>query len=100
LLLIGVRKMPITPHNILRHELIGLQARITASKNKKNIGIAGQVVDETYKTLVIEHGGRPRQLLKKLVTLELQLPDKRWVEVRGELLVGRPWERIKKKLRY
>ena len=92
------RKMTITPNNLVRHELIGLYAKIVSSTNPSNIGVKGKVVNETYKTLVIEHHGKEKRVFKKNVVIVFALPDKKKVEVEGKLLVARPWDRIKKKL--
>ncbi len=85
--------MPITPQNVLRHELIGLTAEVVKSRNKSNAGLKGKIADESYKTLVV---GRKR-VFKDAVTITLTLPSKQKVEVDGGLLVARPWDRIKKK---
>ena len=85
--------MAITPSNLIRHELIGLKARVVESTNPDNLGIEGKVVDETYKTLVI---GKKR-VFKAQTTLEFTLPSGRKVRVKGSLLEARPWDRIKKK---
>lgn len=88
----------ITVSNVVRHELIGLHAKVVHAKNPANINISGKIVDETYKSLVIEtHKGKKR-MLKGQITLQLVLPDKNKVEVDGGLLAIRPWDRIKKKL--
>lgn len=91
--------MPITPNNIVRHELIGLKIEVVRAKNPKNIGICGKVVNETYKTLVIESKGKTKSIFKSQATLQLTLPNKKVVEIDGKLLAGRPWDRIKKKLK-
>ncbi len=87
----------LTPSNLVRHELIGLHAKIVSAKNPSNTGIRGKVVDETYKTLAIEHKGKEKTVFKDSVTIMFTLPDKQKVEVDGKLLVARPWDRIKKK---
>jgi len=91
--------MPIKPNNIVRHELIGLKVKIVRAKNAQNIGIHGKVVNETNKTLVIESKGREKRIFKSQTTLQITLPNKKVVEVDGKLLAGRPWDRIKKKLK-
>lgn len=88
----------ITPNNVVRHELIGLNAEVTDAKNKSSIGLKGKIVDETYKTLVLENRRGEKQVFKENTTLKIILPDKRKVEVEGNLLVARPWDRIRKKL--
>lgn len=81
----------ITAGNVVRHELIGLSAEVVKSRN--SAGLKGKIVDESYKTLVI--GGK--RVFKDAVTITLTLPSKQKVEVDGQLLVARPWDRIKKK---
>lgn len=83
----------ITTGNVVRHELIGLTAQVVKSRNTSNAGLKGKIVDESYKTLTI---GRKR-VFKGAVTITLTLPSKQKVEVDGQLLVARPWDRIKKK---
>ena len=39
---------PITPRNILRHELIGLEVEVVDDSNPYNIGISGRVVDHLH----------------------------------------------------
>ena len=46
--------MTITPGNILRHELIGLEVEIEKSTSPSMHGLAGRVVDESYGTLRVE----------------------------------------------
>ena len=89
--------MPITPRNILRHELIGLPVKIVKSSNKNQVGIKGRVVDETYHTLVIETPKGEKRVEKKSCVFVFTLPDNTKVEVEGKLIVGRPEDRIKKK---
>ena len=98
--------MPITPHNIVRHELIGLAVRIAKSTDKTQKGMRGKVVDETYGTLKIEtkHAtARGKEAKEKTVVKQnnvfiFTLPNKIKVEVDGRLLVSRPEDRIKKKI--
>lgn len=91
--------MPITPNNIVRHEIIGLKAKVVRAKNAQNIGIQGKVVNETNKTLVIETKSKEKRIFKSQVKLQITLPSKKVVEVDGKLLAGRPWDRLKKKIR-
>ncbi len=88
----------ITPSNIVRHEIIGLRAKVVQAKNAANIGIAGKIVDESYKTITIETKKVEKRVFKDAITLEVELPDGKKVEIEGNLLVARPWDRIKKKL--
>ena len=87
--------MKITPRNILRHELIGLEAEVVDSTNPFQIGIRGIILDETYKTLVIGYPGRrKRRVFKSQVKLRVWLPDGQVVKIDGRYLLGRPEERL------
>ncbi len=88
----------ITPYNIVRHELIGLKCKVVDSKNKNLIGVEGTVVDETRNMLVIETEGKEVKVPKDVVTLHFYLKDAT-VEVDGRVLLARPEDRIKKKLK-
>jgi len=89
----------ITPYNILRHELIGLEVEIVDATNPSLIGIKGRVVDETRNTLVIEkYNGKEVVIPKDVAVFKFKLKDK-YVKVIGSLLVGRPEDRLKKKIK-
>ena len=88
-----------TPENLVRHELIGLKVRVVKSLNKKNIGISGKVVDETRNIIVIEKTkGQEVRLAKKHNVFVFSLGKKK-VRIDGEILVGRPEDRIRKKFK-
>ncbi len=89
-----------TPRNILQHEIIGLQARVAESRNPYQVGLEGKIIDETMKTIVLltERGERKR-VLKSDVKLLLRLQDGTLVLVDGKELVGRPEDRLKKRVR-
>jgi len=90
--------MPITEQNVVRHELIGLDAEITGSKDPKLIGLAGVIIDETKKMLKIRTKKGEKLVEKSICVFRVSLPSGKKVEIDGNLLVGRPEERIKKKL--
>lgn len=90
--------MPITPQNLVRHELIGLKVRIEQSKNKSQVGLKGKVVDETYKVLRIETKTGEKAIPKDITVFIFTLPNGTKVQVDGKVLIGRPEDRIKKKL--
>jgi ribonuclease P protein subunit POP4 len=89
--------MPITPQNLVRHELIGLEVRIAKSTDRTQKSLRGTVVDETYNTLKIETRYGEKVVSKANVVFVFTLPSKVRVEVGGRLLVSRPEDRIKKK---
>ena len=89
----------ITPQNILKHELIGLSVEIVKSSNPNLVGIKGRVVDETRNTLLIEKfDGREVRIPKDVAVFRFKLNDKS-VDVIGALLIGRPEDRLKKKVK-
>ncbi|MBI2542612.1 MAG: ribonuclease P protein component 1 [Candidatus Aenigmarchaeota archaeon] len=91
--------MPITPHNLVRHELIGLKVKINKSTDSTQKGLVGTVIDETYNTLKIEtKDGKERTAIKENSVFLFILPNKTKIQIDGKLLVSRPEDRIKKKL--
>jgi ribonuclease P protein subunit POP4 len=89
----------ITPRNILRHELIGLEAEVIDSPNKCLVGIKGLILDETRNTLLLgEPGGSKKRVLKHLAVFRIKLPDGTVVRVDGRVLVGAPEDRLKKRV--
>lgn len=90
--------MPITPRNLVRHELIGLHVRVVESKDKSRAGLEGRVIDETMQTLKIrKHDGKEVVVPKKECVFMFTLPSGEKVQVNGKLLYGRPADRIKKR---
>ena len=84
---------------MVRHELIGLKVKIAESSNKKNVGISGKVVDETRNIIVIEKtNGKEVKLAKEQNVFVFDLNGQK-VRIDGEILVGRPEDRIKKKFK-
>lgn len=89
--------MPMMKRNIMRHELIGLEARVMDSSDHTLLGASGKVVDETRNMLVIEDGEKARKISKSNSTFLVILPDGEKVTVDGKKLVGRPEERVRRK---
>ena len=89
---------PISPRNILRHELIGLEAGVVSSRNPSHRAVKGFIVDESMKTLVIEQDGESKRIPKRDATFIIKLPSG-LVEVEGAALYGRPEDRVKKKIK-
>jgi len=85
------------PRDVIRCELIGLVVEVTAARNPALIGLRGVVVDETRNTLIIESVKGEKKLVKDQVTLTTNIHGKT-IHVDGALLVGRPEERLKKKV--
>lgn len=83
--------------NILRHELIGLECEVVKSLNKIQTGMKGKIVEETMKTVVLKNDGLKR-IQKKGTVFRLNLEEGK-VDVEGDLIVSRPEDRIKKKIK-
>jgi len=91
--------MPILMKNVLKHELIGLGAKVTRSQNPFLIGIEGTIIDETKNTLIILENDEKKIIPKEVVVLRLNLADGTLIEVEGKEIVGRPEDRLKKRIR-
>jgi ribonuclease P protein subunit POP4 len=89
----------ITPYNVLRHELAGLKAKIIKSKHKEYEKISGTITDETRNTITIKQSDKNKKIPKESADFELALDENAKVSVDGKLLVARPEDRIKKKIR-
>lgn len=101
--------MPITANNIVRHELCGLKVRIEESSDPTLEKLSGVVVDESYNMLKIEvketkgvkkrgkKKPKEKSIPKRNSIFIFTLPNGVKVRIDGELLVGRPEDRIKKK---
>ncbi len=89
----------LTPRNIARHELIGLECIVLKSRNKKQEGLNGIVADETKNTIVIMQNGKISKIAKAGAEFVFTLPSGKKVKVSGQLLVARPENRIRAKLR-
>jgi len=50
--------MTVTPETLPRHELVGLHARVVESTDPSRVGIEGEVVRETMRTLVFSEEPR------------------------------------------
>ena len=89
----------VTPKDLVLHELIGMEVRIVNCTNKQLKGLTGTVIDETRNMLTIEINKGEKSLPKETCVFSFHLPSGEWVKVNGSLLVARPEDRIKKKLR-
>ena len=89
---------PITAGNVLRHEFIGLDVKVVDDSNRGNISLSGKVVDETRNTLLISKGGKLKRIAKQDALFRFRLPGG-VVDVAGRALVGRPEDRVKRRLR-
>jgi ribonuclease P protein subunit POP4 len=89
--------------NILRHELVGLNLEIVNSTDKRLISTKGRVINETRNMLVIEKNNGKEITVPKEISIfrfefsDLDTPKK--VDIDGRLLIGRPEDRIKSKIK-
>jgi len=90
--------MKVTPE-IIRYELIGTKAKVAKSTSPSCVGITGKVIDETRNTLTLLHEGKRKVIIKDSTVFHFSFPDGTVVEIDGKLLVGRPEDRLKKRLR-
>jgi ribonuclease P protein subunit POP4 len=90
---------PITAKNLLRHELIGLETKVVRDDNPCNISIRGRIIDETRNTIIIQQGENSKSIVKQKTVLRFKLPDGVLVDVEGSFLVGRPEDRVKRKMK-
>ena len=84
-----------TLSNILQHELIGLEAKVTLNSNPCNISIKGVVVNETRNTLSIKTSSSEKIIAKKEAIFIFNLSGS-LIKVEGAILIGRPEDRVKK----
>ncbi|RLI03889.1 ribonuclease P protein subunit [Candidatus Bathyarchaeota archaeon] len=85
------------PEYILAHEWIGLEVEVVESPNKYEIGLKGEVVDETQNTLKIKTKKGLKTIAKRKRVFKVKF--KNWIlKVKGDLITFRPEERVKKGL--
>lgn len=87
----------ITSNNVFCHELIGLYSEVVESSNEFLVGINGNIIDETKKTISVETKNGIKIIPKNVSIFNLLLPNGEWIEIDGKILVNRPEDRIKKK---
>ena len=84
-----------SPKNIVRHEWICLDVVVVDARNKNLIGIQGEIIDETKKTFIINTVQGEKKVLKIGASFKLFLHTQEII-VKGDIMVGRPEDRIKK----
>ncbi len=106
--------MKLTPHNIIHHELIGLDTKVVESTNSSLIGIEGRIIDETKNMLTIRTGVQAKKVSKSCSSFMFTIPSlvrtahqtvdgKRYLpmtlKVDGRLLLSQPENRIQTKFK-
>jgi len=87
-----------TQKNMLRQEIIGLEAGIINSKNSQNNGIHGKIIDETKTMLTIKTKKGIKKMKKNENDFEFTA-NKEQIRVKGDLLCQSPYERISIKVK-
>ena len=89
----------ITPQNILRHELTGLDVRVKQAKNQYLEGISGTVVEETRNMFLLKTVDGIRNIPKNVAIFRVTLPSGTTVDVNGQALVMAPEKRINMRIK-
>ena len=84
----------ISPQNVLRHELIGLDILVSGAANTDQRGLSGRVIDETRNLLVIETQKGVRRIQKMHSIFRVRLQGGEIVEIDGSVMVLAPEKRI------
>ena len=90
--------MKATPE-VVQHEFIGLEIKVARSSNPSCVGIKGTVINETRNTFVIMQNKKRKTIVKDQSVFHFALPDATIVEIEGTMLVGKPEERLKRRIR-
>jgi len=90
--------MKVTPA-IVQQEFIGLNAKVVKSSQPGYVGMEGKVLDETRNTLTILHKNKKKIVIKNTAIFNFTMPDGTIVEIDGKTIVGRPENRIKKRVK-
>ena len=88
----------ITRKNIIVHELIGLSVRVKNALSQTYVDIQGKVVDETLNTIVIRTTNGDKRIPKKGTVFEFVLPTGEKVDVKGNDILNKPENRIKRSI--
>jgi len=90
--------MKVTP-DVIRYEFIGTEAKVAKSRHPGYVGISGKIIDETRKTFTILHEGKRKIVVKDSAFFRFRFSDGTIVEIDGKILLGRPEDRLKKRIR-
>ena len=90
--------MKVTP-TIVQQELIGLDAKVVRSSHPGYVGVSGRVLDETRNTITILHENKKKIIIKSTAVFHFTMPDGTIVEIDGKTIIGRPEDRVKKRVR-
>jgi ribonuclease P protein subunit POP4 len=91
--------MEITSENLIKHELIGLKVKISNCRNPQLNGFEGVIINESKNTLIIQADDKIKVIPKDISIFHFFLPNRKVVEVNGKMLIGRPENRLKMRLK-
>lgn len=90
--------MKVTP-DIIRYEFIGNKAKVVKSKNNSYVGISGRIIYETRSSFTILHEGKRKIIMKDSSIFHFRFSDEKIIEIDGKLLLGKPEDRLKKRIK-
>jgi ribonuclease P protein subunit POP4 len=90
--------MRIAPENIVRHELTGLATHVVESTDPTLTCRSGTILGETKEMIRLGTKSGEVNVPKSNCVFEITLPDGALVRVDGQVLRGRPEDRMKKRL--
>lgn len=83
--------------NILMHEIIGLKVKVLKDSNPCNKHVEGILVNESKNTFTVK-GDKNRIIAKKDSVLLITINGNP-LQIEGKSLLGRPEDRIKRKIK-
>ena len=83
----------ISPQNVIRHELIGLDVLVSGASNPLHRGICGRIIDETKNLVVIMTLTGVKRIPKMHTRFQLHFGS-RIVEIDGSVMALAPEKRI------
>lgn len=84
--------------NIIKGEYVGLNVEINKTSGTNEEMIKCLIIDESKKTFKIENENGIKTIIKKNSIITIRKKDKSY-NIIGDILVGKPEERVKKKIR-
>jgi len=90
--------MKIAPENIVRHELTGLATHVVESKDPNLVCRKGIILGESKEMIRLDTKNGIVSVPKKVCVFDITLPNGAVVRVEGNVLRGRPEDRMKKRL--
>jgi ribonuclease P protein subunit POP4 len=90
--------MRITPENVARHELTGLPLHIIESTDPNLVCKKGIIFRETKEMIHFRTNSTTVSVPKRNCVFDFTLPDSTQVRIVGDVLRGRPEDRMKKRL--